>query len=88
VLFYASGKAEPRGHQHTVPSTWGLPEIVARMDATAPAYLVVDRHYSAGRPELWRLWTDDTLAERVGLRLVFEADDGSVRVFARRPDKT
>lgn len=83
VLFYASGKAEPRGHQHKVRATSTLPEIVARMDATAPAYLVVDRLYGANVPELSRLWTDSTLAKRVGLRLMFEADDGSVRVFAR-----
>jgi len=43
----------------------------------------VDRLYGANVPELWRLWTDSTLAKRLGLRLMFEADDGSVRVFGR-----
>jgi 4-amino-4-deoxy-L-arabinose transferase-like glycosyltransferase len=81
VLFYASGKAEPRGQQRKVLASWTVPEVVARMDATAPAYLVVDRLYGHTKPELWRLWTDPSLAPREGLRLVYQADE--VRVFTR-----
>ena len=85
VLFYASGEAEPRGHQRKVLSTMTLKDVVDQMDATRPAYLVVDSHYGSTKPNLWRLWTEAALAERVGLRLVFEAKDGSVRVFDRQP---
>jgi 4-amino-4-deoxy-L-arabinose transferase-like glycosyltransferase len=83
VLFYASGEAEPRGHQSKVLSTMTLEDVVDRMDATSPAYLVVDSHYGSTKPNLWRLWTEAALAERVGLRLVFAAKD--VRVFDRQP---
>ncbi len=83
VLFYASGKAAPRGHQRKVLSTMSVRDIVDGMDTRAPAYLVVDRYYGPGKPELWRLWTDAALAEREGLRVVFEADDRSVKIFER-----